>query len=123
MCEAIRLTTPGVLPNVHRMATAYSEPRARKPATMTSRMVVMMTPEERRDIEERATAFEMTPSAWMRQASTKYAPDMSEELLEKLAIEIEKTTDEMRTTLRDALDRVDATFADIDALRAAHERR
>ena len=68
------------------MATAYA---SRPPATMTARVVVMMTPDEKRALEERAREFDVSPSEFVRQASQKFDPTFDDSFFESLALEIE----------------------------------
>ncbi|MGL4542422.1 MAG: hypothetical protein ACRCUI_07930, partial [Polymorphobacter sp.] len=87
---------------------------------MTARMVVMMTPEDKRALEERARAFDMTPSELVRRASENFEPAIDEALLAKLVDEFAANNAAMHETLSAALDRFDATMAEMRALRAAH---
>ena len=106
---------------VHRMATAYAS--TRPAATMTARMVVMMTPEEKRALEARARDLDMTSSELLRRASQSYEPMLDEALLAAIADQIEANNAAMQATLEATLARVDANIAKIDALRAAHNAR
>lgn len=91
---------------------------------MTARVVVMMTPDEKRALEDRADVFALTPSELIRRAAATYQPDIDEEAaLEYLANEIEKNTAEMTAILSKLNDDVDATIAEMRALRAAHQAR
>lgn len=91
---------------------------------MTARVVVMMTPDEKRALEQRAGAFQMTPSELIRRAAATYEPDIEEEAaLEYLANEIEKNTAEMKTMLKEVNDSVEATITEMRATRPAHQAR
>jgi hypothetical protein len=94
------------------------------PAIMSSRMVVMMTPDDKRVIEDRARAQGLTPSELIRRAARDYAPPGPAEAaaLDLLAAEVERTVAAMRADLT----RVDAEMAfhraEMARLRgAAHE--
>lgn len=107
-------------PYVHTMATAHA---SRPSSVMTARVVVMMTPAEKRALEERAGLFELTPSELIRRAAAKYEPEMEEAALEFLAHEIEQNTVEMRRMLTTLNDSVEATITEMRILRAAHMAR
>lgn len=99
------------------MATAYARP----PATMTARMVVMMRPEEKRKIEERARSLDMTPSEMLRRSSIDYEPELDEALLDAVLTRMEENTAGMRHSLQEAAARLDETLAEIREARAAHD--
>lgn len=79
------------------------------PAIMSSRMVVMMTAEEKRAVEGRARARGLTPSEFIRRAARGYeALDPADAgALDLLAEEIERTVAAMRVDLA----RIDADLA------------
>lgn len=90
--------------------------------TMTSRLVVMMTPVDKAGVEARARALDMTTSEFVRQAAAAYDERVSpeeERLLETLADEFVAVVADIRTTLRQTNDRLDEHFAEMDAIRAA----
>lgn len=99
------------------MATAA--PTLRPPATMTARMVVMMTPGDKRAVEDRARALDMTPSELIRRASQAYEPGNDDAMLEAFVEEFAANNQAMHQTLSAALDRLDAKLAEVDAIRAA----
>ena len=100
------------------MATAFA-PRA--PATMTARVVVMMTPDEKRALEARARAADMTPSEFCRRAVDRFDPQADDGVLEAFLTEFEANNRAMAAKLRATNDRLDATLAEIDARRAARD--
>ena len=71
------------------------------PAVMSSRLVVMMSPEDKRAIETRARALGMSPSELVRRAARDYDPvDPAEaRALDLLASEVERTVAAMRQDL------------------------
>ena len=79
------------------------------PAIMSSRMVVMMSPDDKRVIEQRARAQGLTPSELIRRAARDYTPlDPAEaSALDLLADEVERTVAAMRADLA----RIDADMA------------
>lgn len=79
------------------------------PAIMSSRMVVMMSAEDKRAIETRARAQGLTPSELIRRAARDYVPlDPAEAgALDVLAGEVERTVVAMRADLA----RIDADLA------------
>ncbi len=72
-------------------------------------MVVMMTPDDKRVIEDRARAQGLTPSELIRRAARDYAPPGPAEAaaLDLLAAEVERTVVAMRADLA----RIDAEMA------------
>lgn len=85
---------------------------------MTARMVVMMTPDDKRALEERARRFDMSPSELMRRASQNFDPATESEVLTAFVDQWAANNQKMHEDLGAALDRLDAKFAEIDALRA-----
>lgn len=93
-----------------------------QPATMNARLVVMMTPQDKKAIEQRALALDLTTSELVRRAAKSYEEAVTpeqEEMLEVLADELEAAVVSMRDDLRGANERLDAHFAEMAALRAA----
>ena len=102
------------------MATAYSLPVVEP---MTARLVVMMTPADKRALEARARAADLTPSEFVRRASESFDPRVDESLLESFLSEFEAGNLAMAEQLKATNDRVEATIAEMHALRAAHQAR
>jgi len=71
------------------------------PAIMSSRLVVMMTPEDKRAIEARARAQGVTPSELVRRATRDFRPPdpALATALDALAAEVERTVAAMRTDI------------------------
>ena len=88
---------------------------------MTARVVVMMTPDEKRALEERARLLGMTPSEFVRRVSRSGEPEVDDGLLEAIVSQMEANTAAMRRAINDTCDRVDATFAAIDARRVTQD--
>jgi len=88
---------------------------------MTARVVVMMTPDEKRALEGRARALDMTPSEFVRRVSRSRDSGVDEGLLDAIVTQMEANTAAMRKSINGACDRLDATFAAIDARRAAQD--
>ena len=86
---------------------------------MTARVVVMMTPADKRSLEERARAAGLTPSEFCRRAVANYDPRIDEAVLDAVLAEFEANNRAMSASLREANDRLDATLAAIDARRTA----
>ena len=80
----------------------------------------MMTPDDKRLLEERARLLGMTPSEFVRRVSRGVEPEVDEELLDAIVTQMEANTAAMRKAINDTCDRIDATFDEIDARRAAH---
>ncbi len=91
--------------------------RRPSPAPMTSRMVVMMSPDDKRAIETRARALDITPSELVRRAAAGYEPGALE--IEAMAAELEAHAQAMRAALGDAVAHAEGRLAEIAALRAA----
>lgn len=90
---------------------------------MTARLVVMMTPTDKRALETRARAAGINPSEFVRRASDAYDPRVDDALLEAFLTELETSNREMAEMLAATNDRVDATITEMHALRAAHKAR
>ena len=91
-------------------------------APMSSRLVVMMTPADKAEVEARARARDMTTSEFVRQAAAAYDERVSpeeERLLETLVDEFVAVVADMSTVLRQTNDRLDDHFAAMEAIRAA----
>jgi len=88
---------------------------------MTARMVVMMTPANKRELERRAREVGLTPSEFMRRASESYDPSADEALLEAFLVEFEANNRAMSTKLRETADQIEATLAKMDARKAEQE--
>ena len=80
------------------MATAFAP---RPPATMTARVVVMRTPEEKRTLEARAREFEMSASDFVRRASDSYDPRVDEAFFDAFLTQFEANNREMCEMLKD----------------------
>ena len=102
------------------MATAFAP---RPPATMTARVVVMMTPEEKRTLEARAREFRMSASDFVRRASDSYDPRVDEAFFDAFLTQFEANNREMCEMLKATNDRIDATRAEMITLREAHQAR
>ncbi len=87
---------------------------------MTARVVVMMTPGEKKALVSRAKEFELTPSELVRRASQTYGAHVDEAALEMLAEQLERSTAELKVQMTDVLGRVDARRAELIRLRAEH---
>lgn len=90
------------------------------PAIMSSRMVVMMTPEDKRAIEQRAHSEGVTPSELIRRAARDYDPadPQQEAALAVLAGELELAVAGMRRDLGSALDELAAHRAEMTRIKA-----
>ena len=88
---------------------------------MSARLVVMVTPADKRALEGRARAAGLTPSEFCRRAVDCYEPQADEQMLEALLKEFEANNRAMSEKLRATNDRLNATFAEIDARRATRE--
>ena len=78
----------------------------------------MMTPAEKRALEERARDLDITPSEFVRQASQKFDPTFDDSFFEPLALEIEASNAAVRAQLNGLVERIDATIAAMDELRS-----
>ena len=88
---------------------------------MTARMVVMMTPQDKRAIEQRARTQKLTPSELMRRAAHDYDPVPDEEALTLIAETVEQAAANMARNLDEAITYSRQRMAEIDAIRAEHE--
>lgn len=103
----------------------YVQPMDMQPASsaaMTSRLVVMMTPRDKKAIEARARALDMTTSELVRRAAASYDEHITpeeERMLEALTDEFVAVVADIREDLRRANERSEAHFAEMAAIRAA----
>ena len=88
--------------------------------TMSARMVVLMTPQDKAAIERRAKSHRVTPSEWLRQAARDYDPAPDEEVLTLLAEQMEEAAAHMKQRLNEGLAYSNARMKEIAAMRAAH---
>ncbi len=91
-------------------------------APMSSRLVVMMTAHDKQAIEARARALDLSTSEFVRQAAAAYDERVSpeeERLLEALADEFEAAVAAIRKDLREAIERSDAHFVEMAAIKSA----
>ena len=84
-------------------------------------MVVMMTPEDKRAIVQRARGLDMTPSELLRRAGRTYDAAEDEAALNVLAEALEQSNAELRQQLDDVMERVDARLAEIARMRAERQ--
>ncbi len=88
---------------------------------MTSRLVVMMTPADKKAIEARARALDLTTSELVRRAAASYEERITpeeERMLALLADEFDAAVADIRGTLRATNERIEAHFAELAAMRA-----
>lgn len=84
-------------------------------ATMSSRLVVMMTPDDKKQLEARAQALAISPSELVRRAAQDYHPTDHEAALELLTEELAAAVSAIQQDLKNAL-------VDLDQHRAAMAR-
>ena len=94
------------------------------PAIMSSRMVVMMSADEKRAIEGRARSQGLTPSELIRRAAREYEPadPAQEAALAVLATELEAVVADMRRDLGGALGDLAVHRAEMARLKSDAER-
>lgn len=94
------------------------------PAIMSSRMVVMMSADEKRAIEGRARAQGLTPSELIRRAAREYEPGdpAQEAALDILAGELETVVASIREDLGAALDDLAEHRAEMARIKGAGAR-
>ena len=80
----------------------------------------MMTPAEKRALEERARDLDITPSEFVRQASQKFDATFDDSFFEPLALEMEGSNAAVRAQLNGLVERIDATIAAMDELRSGN---
>ena len=83
----------------------------------------MMTPADKQALEQRARDFGITPSDFVRRASENYDPRVDEAMFKAFLTEFEETDRAMCAALKATNDSIDATRAEMLALRAAHQVR
>ena len=90
-------------------------------STMNARLVVMMTPAEKRAIESRARTLDLSTSELVRRAAQSYeevSPEQ-EKMLEALAGELEEAVVSMRHDLKQASDAMDQYRIEMARLKAS----
>ena len=107
--------------NARRKAHVHPMDMQTTAPAMTSRLVVMMTPDDKKAIEAKARARDLSTSEFVRQATAhdeRESPE-DEKLLEALADEFVAVVADIRMILRQTNDQLDAHFAEMEAIRAA----
>ncbi|MDO9371196.1 MAG: hypothetical protein Q7U07_01185 [Gammaproteobacteria bacterium] len=68
----------------------------------TERMVILVTPEQKRAITQRAKTLKLSTGEIVRRAMESYRPGNDDALLNALADELEKSSKQARKALREA---------------------
>lgn len=76
----------------------------------TERMVILMTPEQKRAITRRAKILKLSAAEVVRRALAEDRPASDEPLLKALADELEKSSKQARQALREAQTEVNKTL-------------
>ena len=92
-------------------------------ATATERVPVLLTPEEKQVLIERAQAAQMSMGEFLRRAAASFRPSEDEELLAGMIGQLEKTTAQANAALDDAFAFIEASEQRIAAMEAVKVSR
>ena len=87
----------------------------------TERLVILVTPEQKRVIAERAKSLDVSVAELLRRSAEGYAEGADEATLALLAGQLQKAVKESRAALRVALAEAEATLAQLG--RSRRQRR
>lgn len=85
----------------------------------TERLTVLLAPEDKRRIEQRARSLQLSVGEYVRRASQSYEPELDAAMLDALVEEWRGNVAAMRETLSGALDYSERCLAEARALREA----
>ena len=87
----------------------------------TERLVILVTPEQKRALAHRAKALDLSVAELVRRSADGFRPGADEQALSALADELQRAVKESRAALRAALNETAATLAQLGKRR--RERR
>ncbi|MCC6472840.1 MAG: hypothetical protein IT514_03750 [Burkholderiales bacterium] len=85
----------------------------------TERLVILVTPEEKRALAERAKAFDVSVGELLRRSAREPGSGADEPTLAALAAELRRAVKESRAALRAALTEAESTLSQLSARRKA----
>lgn len=85
----------------------------------TARLTVLLAPDDKRRIEQRARSMDLSVGEYVRRASQFYEPELDAATLDALVDEWRANVDHMRKTLGDALAYSEKCLSEARALREA----
>lgn len=88
-------------------------------ANKTARLTVLLAPDDKRRIEQRARSLDLSVGEYVRRASQSYEPELDAAMLDALVEEWRSNVQHMRKTLGDALDHSEKCLSEARALREA----
>jgi hypothetical protein len=88
-------------------------------ANKTARLTVLLSPEDKRSIEQRARGLDMSVGEYVRRASQSYEPELDYETLEAVVKTWHDNTTHMRQRIAKTIEHVDRRLAEIAELRKA----
>jgi hypothetical protein len=92
-------------------------------ATVTERIPVLVTKEQKARIAEKAKAANLSMGEFVRRAVESYEPGEDEKLLEDLIEQVMRTTEEAARAMEEALAFVSASQQRMDRMEAEHAAR
>lgn len=107
-----------IIPSMGALGWGVSKGAAMK----TSRLTVLMDPDDKRRIEDAARRHGLSTGELVRRASRAYDPDSDDEALGAAIDEWRREVEAMAAHLRDGLAHVRARLAEVEAIRAAGAR-
>jgi hypothetical protein len=87
----------------------------------TERLVILVTPEQKRALAVRAKALDLSVAELVRRSAEGLRPGADEQVLSSLAAELQRSVRESRVALRAALAETQATLAQLG--KGRRERR
>ncbi len=87
----------------------------------TERLTVLLAPDDKRRIEQRARSLQLSVGEYVRRASQSYEPEVDAATLDALVEEWRSNVVHMRTVLADALDHSERCLAEARQLREARD--
>jgi hypothetical protein len=85
----------------------------------TARLTVLLAPEDKQRIEQRARKLDLSVGEYVRRASQSYEPELDSATLDALVEEWRSNVAEMRAKLADALTYSERRLSEARALREA----
>ena len=83
----------------------------------TERLVILVTPEQKRALAHRAKALDLSVAELVRRSAEGLRPGADEQVLSALADELRRSVKESRAALRAALSEAQATLAQLSKRR------
>lgn len=90
-------------------------------ANKTARLTVLLSPEDKRGIEQRARGLRMSVGEYLRRASRSYEPELDHDTLEAAVEQWASNMEHMRKTIAETLEYSAKKRAEREELRKARD--